>query len=221
MTDVYSKADDRVYDFLKWVALRFNRIRKSISSRSSTTALFDELNTLYREIETHSRDMYLAMLQEAYDDEVQRKLRRFEEEFLIIILDDPNEFSTVTYSKEIERRAERFGEQLASAINRTLQAEDRTNENGVKIPLESEVKKLFDREYNALALLLDTYEIIMVDEGREEAFNDDGVKRVRWVTRLDGKECDYCRSLNGHVFPVNRVPTKPHPRCRCYTIRFD
>ena len=147
--------------------------------------------------------------------------RRFDEDFLIIILDDPNDFTTVVYSKELERKAERFAEQITSAINRNLQAEDRTNENGVKIPLEIEIKRLFDREYNSLGLLLDSYMIETVDTGREEAFLDDGVRRVRWVTILDGKECDYCRSLNGHVFPVRRIPTKPHPRCRCYTIRFD
>ena len=219
--NVYEKADKRIADFLSWVAYNFNTIRRKLNRQTDTLALFDELNVLYKQIDSYSREMFLSILQEAYNDEVKNRRRRFDEDFLIIILDDPNDFTTVVYSKELERKAERFSEQITSAINRNLQAEDRTNENGVKIPLEIEIKRLFDREYNSLGLLLDSYMIETVDTGREEAFIDDGVRRVRWITILDGKECDYCRSLNGHVFPVRRIPTKPHPRCRCYTIRFD
>lgn len=219
--NVYAKADNRIADFLAWIAYGFNTYRREINARSDTLAIFDKLNVLYKQIDSYSREMFLSILQEAYDDEVKQRKRRFDEDFLILILDDPNDFTTVVYSKELERKAERFAEQITAAVNRALQAEDRTNENGVKIPLETELKKLFDREYNSLALLLDSYMIATVDMGREEAFFDDGVRRVRWITILDGKECDYCRSLNGHVFPVRRIPTKPHPRCRCYTIRFD
>lgn len=219
--NVYAKADSRIADFLAWIAYGFNTYRREINARSDTLAIFDKLNVFYKQIDSYSREMFLSILQEAYDDEVKQRKRRFDEDFLILILDDPNDFTTVVYSKELERKAERFAEQITAAVNRALQAEDRTNENGVKIPLETELKKLFDREYNSLALLLDSYMITTVDTGREEAFFDDGVRRVRWITTLDGKECDYCRSLNGRVFPVRRIPTKPHPRCRCYTIRFD
>ena len=219
--NVYEKADSRIADFLAWIAYGFNNFRKNINEKSDSLAIFDELHLFYRQIDNYSREMFLSILQEAYNDEVEQRKRRFDEDFLILILDDPNDFTTVVYSKELERKAERFAEQITAAVNRSLQSEDRTNENGVKIPLETEIKKLFDREYNSLSLLLDSYMIATVDAGREEAFTDDGVRRVRWVTIMDGKECDYCRSLNGHVFPVRRVPTKPHPRCRCYTIRFD
>lgn len=221
MTDVYRKADDRMSAFLKWIALRFNQIRKFTSVRSETTAVFDELNVLYRQIEYQSRDIFLTILQEAYDDEISRKQRHFDEDFLYLLLDEPDEYTTVSYKNELERKAEKFAEQIVSAINRSLQNEDRRNENGVVIPIDKEIRSIFDREFNSLGLLLDMYEVRLVDIGRQEAFEDDKVNRVRWVTRIDGKECDYCRSLNGHVFPVKRVPTKPHPRCRCYTIRFD
>ena len=219
--NVYEKADKRIADFLSWIAYSFNSIRRGLNRQSDTLAVFDDLNLLYRQINSYSREMFLSILQEAYNDEAEQHRRRFEEDFLIIILDDPNDFTTVTYSKELERHAERFAEQITAAINRALQSEDRTNENGVKIPLETELQKLFDREYASLSLLLDSYMIETVDTGREYAFVDDGVRRVRWITILDGKECDYCRSLNGHVVPVRRIPTKPHPRCRCYTVRFD
>lgn len=218
---MYRKADNRVADFLEWLNLRLIRIRRNIKRTTNNQALFDELNVLYREADRYGREMFLTIAQEAYDDEVSKKYRRFQEDFLILILDEPNPYTTVTYSNELERRAERLSEQITAAINRSLQNEDRTNENGVKIPLEMEIKKLFKKEFASLSLLYDSYMIDIVDKSREEAFKDDGIRRVRWVAVLDGKECDYCRSLNGHVFPIKRIPTKPHPHCRCYTIRFD
>lgn len=219
--DVYTNADKRIEDFLSWIAYRFDQIRNSTDERSDTLAVFDELNTLYGQINSYSREVFLSILQEAYDAEVKNRRRRFDEDFLILILDEPDDFTTVTFSRELTRRAERMGEQIAAAINRRLQSEDRTNENGVTIPLETELQTIFDREYNSIALLLDSTSVSTVDTGRKYAFEDDDVRRVRWVTILDGKECDYCRHLNGHIFPINRIPTKPHPHCRCYTIRFD
>jgi len=218
--DVYSKADKRVADFLEWLSLRFIRIRRSIRRTTGSTAVFDELNVLYKDIERYGRSMYKAIAEEAYNDEAKQR-RGLEEDFMLLILDEPNIYTTVTYTNELERRAERFAEQITAAINRSLQSEDRTNENGVKIPLESEIRKLFKKEYASMTLFIDSYMVDTVDRAREQAFKDDDVRRVRWVTRMDGRECDYCRSLNGHVFPVNRVPTKPHPHCRCYTVRFD
>lgn len=219
--DVYRKADDRIRDFIEWISLQFNKLRKWISPSTSSKAIFDELNVLYREIDSYGRNVLMTIAQEAYDDEVTKKYRHFQDDFLILILDEPNPYTTVTYSNELERRAERFSEQITAAINRSLQSEDRRNENGVKIPLQTETKDLFRKEFNSLSLLFDSYMIDTVDKAREEAFADDGIRRVRWVTVLDGKECEYCRKLNGHVFAVKQVPTKPHPHCRCYTIRFD
>ena len=219
--DVYRKADKRLADLLEWVSLRFLRIRRGITRKTPSTAIFDELNVLYKQIVEYSREMYSEIAQEAYDDESEKRYRRFQDDFLLILLDEPSAYSTVTFTKELERRAERFSEQITAAINRALQNEDRTNENGVKIPLQAEIKKLFKKEFAALSLLFDSTMIDAVDYARLTAFVDNGVRRVRWVTNLDGRECGYCRSLNGHVFPVDRVPTKPHPNCRCYTIRFD
>lgn len=219
--DVYRKADNRIADFLEWISSRFAKLRKWISPSTSSNAMFDELNVLYRQIDSYGRDIFLTIAQESFDDEVEKKYRHFQEDFLLLILDEPNPYTTVTYSKELERRAERFSEQITAAINRSLQSEDRRNENGIKIPLQSEIKDLFRKEFNSLSLLFDSYMIDTVDKAREAAFEEDGIRRVRWVTILDGKECEYCRKLNGHVFPVKRVPTKPHPHCRCYTIRFD
>lgn len=49
-----------------------------------------------------------------------------------------------------------------------------------------------------------------------KAYQDDGVSEVRWVTTEDDKRCRECRSRHGKVYPIDKIPPKPHMHCRCY-----
>lgn len=49
-----------------------------------------------------------------------------------------------------------------------------------------------------------------------KAYQDDGVTEVRWVTAEDDKRCRECRSRHGKVYPIDKIPPKPHMHCRCY-----
>ena len=47
-------------------------------------------------------------------------------------------------------------------------------------------------------------------------YRDAGVQRAQWVATDDFRCCDFCRSMNGMIFPINQRPDMPaHPRCRC------
>lgn len=49
--------------------------------------------------------------------------------------------------------------------------------------------------------------------------NADIIKGVRWVSTLDGRTTQVCRSLDGRVFPLNKGPRPPiHVRCRSTTV---
>jgi SPP1 gp7 family putative phage head morphogenesis protein len=49
-----------------------------------------------------------------------------------------------------------------------------------------------------------------------QAYADDGVKRVRWVTAVDDRRCTECKSRHGKVYEIDDIPPKPHLHCRCY-----
>ena len=53
------------------------------------------------------------------------------------------------------------------------------------------------------------------DEATLQAFRDNGVKKVRWVTAEDEKVCDVCQKRDGKIYPIDKLPPKPHYRCRC------
>ena len=49
-----------------------------------------------------------------------------------------------------------------------------------------------------------------------QAYKDNGAKRVRWVTAVDDRRCKQCAARHGKIYPIDRVPAKPHIHCRCY-----
>lgn len=49
-----------------------------------------------------------------------------------------------------------------------------------------------------------------------QAFDDKGVERVRWVTHPDDKRCKECKARHGKIYPIHRIPPKPHIHCRCW-----
>ena len=54
-----------------------------------------------------------------------------------------------------------------------------------------------------------------------QAYKDDGVENVRWVTAEDDRRCKECKSRHGKIYPINNIPAKPHRYCRCYIERVD
>lgn len=66
-------------------------------------------------------------------------------------------------------------------------------------------------------------------QAREQVWNDnkDIVKKVKWVSALDGRTSAICRSLDGQEFPIDKGLRPPaHPNCRSTVVavldsRFD
>lgn len=49
-----------------------------------------------------------------------------------------------------------------------------------------------------------------------KAFNDSGVKEVKWHTREDERVCEECGPMDGKIYPIDDVPPRPHWGCRCW-----
>lgn len=53
------------------------------------------------------------------------------------------------------------------------------------------------------------------------AYEDNGTKNVRWVTHPDDRRCKECASRHGKIYPIHKVPPKPHLHCRCWVEEVD
>ena len=48
-----------------------------------------------------------------------------------------------------------------------------------------------------------------------DAFESQGVERVRWRTQEDERVCSVCNGRDGEIYPISNVPPRPHWNCRC------
>ena len=51
-----------------------------------------------------------------------------------------------------------------------------------------------------------------------EVWKEVGVKKIMWVTQEDERVCNECRPLDRKIFDIDKVPAKPHYRCRCLKV---
>ena len=49
-----------------------------------------------------------------------------------------------------------------------------------------------------------------------QAFRDNGTERVRWITAEDDRRCKQCAAMHGKIYPIDKIPPKPHIHCRCW-----
>ena len=105
------------------------------------------------------------------------------------------------YDREAERKRLRLNEQILTAR-------------------EYDDRQLYNSGLQRVANLWWTqtsqYGIAIVDKSTIQAYEDMGVKRVRWKSVIDGRECKVCRERDNKIYELSKVPEKTHYRCRCY-----
>lgn len=105
------------------------------------------------------------------------------------------------YHKEAERKRLRLNEQILTA----REFDDRQLYNAG-----------LQRTANLWWTQTSQYGIDVVDQATIQAYEDVGVKKVRWVAELDSRTCKVCRERNGVIYQLSKVPKKTHYNCRCY-----
>jgi SPP1 gp7 family putative phage head morphogenesis protein len=121
-------------------------------------------------------------------------------EWLLGALSAYNFVTGYVYDREAERKRLRLNEQMLTAK-------------------EYDSRELFNDGLQRAANLWWTqtsqYGISVVDKATLQAYEDMGVKRVRWNAHIDGRECKVCRERHNKIYEIAKVPEKTHYRCRC------
>ena len=115
--------------------------------------------------------------------------------WLLALLAAYNAVTKVIYDNDVDRKRQYTAEGINSSTAKVTE---------------------FRRGLHYWADLTATYGDIVTDESTLKAYRDAGVKKVKWHTVLDGKECETCKERDGKIYPINAVPPKPHKRCRCW-----
>lgn len=159
---------------------------------------FDELNVLrsvkrvYEDSIRLAKKRYLQIALDAYRNAKGKK--KIDRDWVLDMLEEYDPVTMYLFTPEAERKRDRTVEAILSTPNKD---------------------EAVDRALRLWTLQTTHYAEKSVDEATLQAFRDNGVEKVRWVTAEDEKVCEVCRKRNGKIYPIDKLPPKPHYRCRC------
>ena len=162
-----------------------------------------ETRKLYGIIKEFVQKMYLKIVRHYYVKYGGKKKKKFDDEWLYEFLMEFDPMTGYQFSREWDRKLYRQYESVEACKKNKLSP-----------------SKPIDRSMSLLNSQITQKAIKATDTGVLEALKEQGVKKVRWITRDDEKVCDECWPRHMQVFDINKVPPK-HPNCRCWLVRED
>lgn len=228
--DVYERTDKLIADAKLEEARQFNTVRRKVAGLAD----FDEINTLtkrlYFNLEKRNRKLFNAIMAQQYRDCLEGEVSEDElDDLLLIVFDDEldeilSDYDPVmgyVYNHETERKRDRLYEKVISVLSHKRENEKGENDETLVFPSNNEVRDVFDSAFRQWSKMTEEYGIRSHDRATVEAFHALGVKNVQWHAQNDRKTCSECDSLDGAIFPIDEVPDKPHPNCRCWITIAD
>lgn len=188
------------YDYTDKVLKQLKRkIAKRFSEYKSLVG-FDELNLLQR-----ATDMFDGLesdAEEAYLNIAKHYARELDQEKIITkkwlngYLTSYNPITTYQYKHEVDRKKYRMFE--AYMATKALMEIDKC-------------MKLWTLQVTQASD--DITDLAIIDSAKET-----GYKWVMWMTEEDDKVCSECAPRDRKIYPINKIPDKPHYHCRCIII---
>ena len=193
----YYNLTDKAIDLLDRRAVkRFEDAKDEAAQKG-----FDELSVLsitrelYDQLEADNRQVYLELAQERYQEAEPHGEETPNLAWLLALLAAYNAVMKYQYSNEWERKRDRTAEAITSSTAQVTE---------------------FRRGLAYGSQMTGWFADEVTDQATLKAYQDGGVKRVKWNTVLDGRECETCKERDGKIYPVRSIPSKPHPGCRCF-----
>ena len=192
METPYSKTDRTI----EYLAKRYAQLFRRVNS-------FDELDVVQVSHEIYDGALALtereaARLVKAVYDKYREEEEISPEDALALVLALMTVYHPVTkyvYRNEVDRKRSRFVEGVLSS----------------ETPREEvELAKRLLVGLNKQFLDDVTFEAVI------QAYADDGVEQVRWITARDDRRCRECKSRHNKIYPIEEIPPKPHLHCRCW-----
>ena len=188
-----------MYEYADKIASLLNR--KIVREFSGIKSLrnFDEINVLeqvsaaYERIYRAASEYFLRLAERAYSD-ASSASAGIDSGFVRRILSEPDPVRMYVFDSEFDRKRLRLAE--------AIRASEGSNAE-------------ITRSMRLLSSMLALYAVTVADAATVKSYRDSGVERVRWISEEDKKTCRECRSRNGKVYPIDKIPPKPHPNCRC------
>lgn len=192
MKTPYSKTDKTIAYLNKQYAKLFRRVTS-----------FDELNVIQVSHEIYDEALEITereatrLVKSVYDSyRDSGSLPASEAQaFVLALMLAYNPVTKYVYKNEVDRKRSRFAEGVISSDTPREEVE-------LAKRLLIALNKQFADDVTFDALI--------------QAYADDGVEQVRWITAEDDRRCKECKSRHHKIYPIKNIPPKPHLYCRCY-----
>lgn len=192
------KQTDKVIRFLNKKYIR-------IFGRAKALVSFDEINVLsysheiYDELENITEKAYLSLAKHVYKKHSKSRKTDIVELWLLGVLGEYNPVTKYVYLHEVDRKRARFAEALIASPTKAKEVD-------VSLRYWSAMARQYANEITDAAML--------------QAYKDDGVTKVEWITEEDERRCTTCAKRHGAIYDIDKVPPKPHIGCRCYLLPY-
>ena len=198
------------------IALLLNQLRKEVNRLDVMG--FDQLNAprltnlttaMIERLLKANKKAFLKIAKDASEEAAEditaigmtAKTIKTDEKYVDGVLGEYNPVTGYLYYPEADRKRARLTEALMAAVIASVRAD-------------------YHKELRKFANLWHTqtlqYGETMVDKARVDTFKKNGIKYVRWVTEKDNRVCEECKQRDGKTYSIDKIPTKPHYRCRCW-----
>ena len=172
---------------------------RSDSMRSDSLNIIRRTTSLYDRLRKETIRIFLKLARHKYN-ELHGGEDTITEMWVMDFLGLSNPLTGYIFLNDIDRKRQYFTEDIMSGAN-----PDKAVKKALRYIFGS------TREYADL----------IVDAAAIQAFIDNRVKFVKWNTADDCRVCSECLSRDGHIYPINYAPIKPHYGCRCYFTKVD
>lgn len=90
-----------------------------------------------------------------------------------------------------------------------------------------DVLKLLDKRFTSIDYVVETLGLsestAIGSMARQKIFNELGISKYQFYTKVDERRCETCGAMHGLIFPISAyevgVTASPlHPRCRCWEV---
>ena len=197
MKTPYSKTDKTI----AYLNKKYAKLFRSLTS-------FDELNVIQVSHEIYDEVLQLVELESTrlvksvYDSYREGGPISVENANAIVLalMMAYNPVTKYIFKNELERKRARFAEGVISS--------DTPKE---EVELAKRLLAALSRQFEEDA----TFDALI------QAYQDDGVEEVRWITAVDDRRCAECKSRHNKIYKIDDIPPKPHRFCRCYVEKVE
>ena len=198
----YSFADKAIKDMNRRNQRAFGRLKQlkfdELNILQSVTEVYDDsIKLAKKRYEQIAYEAFLAALIEAMIAEKKAKDMAEDtitEDWVLDMLEEYDPVTLYQFMPEAERKKQR-----------TVEAIIASHDKGEAV----------DKSLKLWVLQTSHYAEKSVDEATIDAYKAAGVDKVRWNTEEDDRVCKVCQARDGKIYPINKLPPRPHYSCRC------